>query len=101
MNTLYRFRFAPLILSSAFLLINTLRLLMTFFQFSAESLPYQDPTPEMLAVQAQSLRYLEARLSGFARMTAVSFFFIAASIVLILYFRHYHKGISRETGKVP
>ncbi len=92
MNALYRFRFAPLILSSAFLLVNALRLLMTFFQFSAESLPFQDPTPEMLAVQAQSLRYLETRLSGLARMTAISFFFAVISIALILYLRHYHKG---------
>ncbi len=92
MNTLYRFRFVPLILSGAFLLINALRLLLAFFQFSAESLPYQDPTPEMLAAQAQAIHDLEARLSGISRMTAVSFFLTVVSVALILYIRHYRKG---------
>jgi len=100
MKILYRLRFIPLILSIAFLVLSILVLIAVFSTLSIISLPYQNPTPEMLKMQIEDIYLGRAVLSHFFRITMVCFCATIASFTLLLYLRYNKKRAAKKLNRV-
>ena len=92
MKILYHLRFLPLILSVIFLILSILGFFAVFSAISIISLPYQDPTPEMLERQMEDIYLGRAALSRFFRFTIIAFCATISSIALLFYLRYKRKS---------
>ena len=96
MKILYRLRFVPLILSIVFLILSILGLFGIFSIFSIISLPYQDPTPEMLERQMEDIYLARVALSRSFRITIIAFCATISSFALLFYLRYKRKRAAQK-----
>ena len=87
MKILYRLRFIPLILSTLFFILSLLALIATFGTHAVISLPYQDPTPQMLQEQMEAVYWMDAVLPQIFLATVIGFCAIVLSSILLIYLR--------------
>ena len=87
MKILYRLRFIPFILSIIFFIFSLLALIAAFSIHAVISLPYQDPTPQMLQEQMEAIYWMDAVFPQIVLATVIGFCAIVLSIALLIYLR--------------
>jgi intracellular septation protein A len=81
MKKFYQYRFIPLLVSVIFVAF-------CFGNYASVSMPYQEPTQEMLEKQLADIHLWE-------RLTVIGSCVAILSAVLLLYFRRYKKHLRR------
>ena len=92
MKILYRLRFIPLILSALCFIFSLLALIAAFSIRAVISLPYQDPTPQMLQEQMEAIYWMDAMFPKIVLVVVIGFCAIVLSIALLIYLRR-RKGL--------
>lgn len=88
MKILYRLRFIPLVVSIVFFILSLLALIAIFNTYAVMSLPYQDPTPQMLQEQMEAIYWTQTVLSQIFLATVIGFCAMILSIMLLIFLRH-------------